>query len=102
MELVYDYMLHVLQQYAKLLRYEVTIPEGAVELSLDSVTTMVNKRAMRFLEDSRVEKAATDRHPCKMPPPFEPQQIHVLHSTKQSLIKQVAMEANQYWQTQPS
>ncbi|XP_028769196.1 uncharacterized protein LOC114726690 [Neltuma alba] len=99
MELVYDYMLHVLREYAKLLRFEATIPEGAVELSLESLASMVNRKARKFLEDSRVKKPATDRAPCKMPPPFQPQKLHVLLHTKESLVKQVEMEGNQYWQT---
>ncbi|XP_054785288.1 uncharacterized protein LOC129291785 [Prosopis cineraria] len=99
MELVYDYMLHVLREYAKLLRFKVTVPEGAVQVSLETLTSMVNRKARKFLEDSKVQKPATDRPPCKMPPPFEPQQLHVLLHTKQSLIKQVEMEGNQYWKS---
>ncbi|KAK4266823.1 hypothetical protein QN277_023692 [Acacia crassicarpa] len=102
MELVYDYMLHVLQQYAKMLRFDVTVPEGAVELSLESLTSLVNKRARKFLEDSKVKNPATRRPPCKMPPPLEPQELQVLLHTKQSLMKQVEMESNQYWQTHQS
>jgi hypothetical protein len=37
MDHVYDYMLHLLTEYAKLLRYKLTVPEKAVEICAESI-----------------------------------------------------------------
>ena len=37
MDYIYDYMLHLLTEYAKLLRYKPTIPENAVEICTESM-----------------------------------------------------------------
>ena len=69
MDYVYDYMLHQLAQYARLLRYRVTVPKNATELCLESMACPAYGRAGEFMMESR-EKYVADYEPCSLPPPF--------------------------------
>lgn len=69
MDYVYDYMLHQLTQYARLLRYRPTVPDNASELCLESMACTANGRAGEFMMES-MEKYAADFEPCTLPPPF--------------------------------
>ena len=42
MKFVYDYMFHVLQEYAKLLKFKPAIPKGAVEICPETVACPMN------------------------------------------------------------
>ena len=69
MDYVYDYMLHQLAQYARLLRYRATVPKNATELCLESMACPADGRAGEFMMESR-EKYVADYEPCSLPPPF--------------------------------
>nr|CAB3495691.1 unnamed protein product [Digitaria exilis] len=69
MENVYDYMLHVLTEYARLLRYKPTVPEKAVELCLESMACPTDGRVREFMMESR-ERYVAGYEPCTLPPPF--------------------------------
>ena len=73
MDYVYDYMLHLLTQYAALLRYKPTVPENAVELCAETVACPAaknnNNREFDFMMESR-ERFVADYQPCTLPPPF--------------------------------
>nr|CAB3465612.1 unnamed protein product [Digitaria exilis] len=69
MDYVYDYMLHQLIHYARLLRYRPTVPKNASELCLESMACAADGRARDFMMES-VEKYAADFEPCTLPPPF--------------------------------
>lgn len=66
---VYDYMLHVLTQYAALLRYKPTVPDKAVELCPESMACPARGRDRDFMMESR-ERHVADYDPCTLPPPF--------------------------------
>uniref|UniRef100_A0A0D9X3D7 Glycosyl transferase CAP10 domain-containing protein n=1 Tax=Leersia perrieri TaxID=77586 RepID=A0A0D9X3D7_9ORYZ len=68
MDLVYDYMLHVLTRYASLLRYKPSVPERAVELCPESMACPQRGRNRDFMMQSREEFVA-DYDPCIMPTP---------------------------------
>ncbi|CAN6300632.1 unnamed protein product [Urochloa humidicola] len=74
MDRVYEYMLHVLTEYARLLRYKPTMLENAVELCLESMACSANGRAREFMMDSR-ERYVADNEPCTLPPPFTTDEI---------------------------
>ncbi|CAL4914777.1 unnamed protein product [Urochloa decumbens] len=74
MENVYDYMLHVLTEYARLLRYKPTVPENAVELCSESVACTAGGRAREFMMESR-ERYVADYEPCTLPPPFTAEEV---------------------------
>ncbi|XP_051123038.1 uncharacterized protein LOC127245925 [Andrographis paniculata] len=70
MEYVYDYMLQLLKEYAKLLRYRPSVPEKAVEICSETMACAAEGRAKRFMDESLVERPAVAA-PCVMPPPFD-------------------------------
>ncbi|CAD5190153.1 unnamed protein product [Musa acuminata subsp. malaccensis] len=90
MDFVYDYMLHVLTEYAKLLRYKPTIPEKATEFCLESIACPAPGDVKKFLLDS-MEKSTHDAEPCKLPPPFTPEELQQLLENKANAVKQVEM-----------
>ncbi|CAL9063325.1 unnamed protein product [Musa banksii] len=90
MDFVYDYMLHVLTEYAKLLRYKPTIPEKATEFCLESMACPAPGNVKKFLLDS-MEKSTHDAEPCKLPPPFTPEELQQLLENKANAVKQVEM-----------
>ncbi|RRT85971.1 hypothetical protein B296_00000596 [Ensete ventricosum] len=88
MEFVYQYMLHLLTEYAKLLRYEPTLPENATELCLESLACGEEGRVREFLMQAMV-KWTSDSEPCTLPPPYSPGALEQLRSRKADAIKQV-------------
>ncbi|CAL4892869.1 unnamed protein product [Urochloa decumbens] len=69
MDNVYDYMLHLLTHYARLLRYRPTVPEKATEYCLESMACPEDGRAGEFMMEC-MEKYVADFDPCTMPPSF--------------------------------
>ncbi|CAN6461739.1 unnamed protein product [Victoria cruziana] len=67
MKYVYDYIFHVLTEYAKLLRYKPTIPSGAKPVSLESMTHSASGRVKEFMIESMVE-GPRQAEPCTLPP----------------------------------
>ncbi|KAL6606183.1 hypothetical protein ACP70R_041836 [Stipagrostis hirtigluma subsp. patula] len=69
MDYVYDYMLHLLTEYAKLLRYKPTVPENAVEICAESMACPAQGLHRECMMDS-MEKHVASFEPCTLPPPF--------------------------------
>ncbi|XP_073002518.1 uncharacterized protein [Typha latifolia] len=90
MDYVYDYMFHLLSEYAKLLRYKPTILPNAIELCAESMACPAKGLERKFMMDSMV-KSPKDSNPCKMPPPFSPVELKKLQRRKDNSIKQVEM-----------
>uniref|UniRef100_A0A0D9WCU9 Glycosyl transferase CAP10 domain-containing protein n=1 Tax=Leersia perrieri TaxID=77586 RepID=A0A0D9WCU9_9ORYZ len=64
MDAVYDYMLHLLTEYARLMRFR---PEAAAqEVCEASVLCLADEKQRRFLEASAATPAVSE--PCVMPP----------------------------------
>lgn len=63
MDYVYDYMLHLLNEYAKLLRYEPKIPPRAVEVCVKSMACCAQGRQKKFILESMV-KGPSHSRPC--------------------------------------
>ncbi|RLM65881.1 hypothetical protein C2845_PM16G14970 [Panicum miliaceum] len=57
MDQVYDYMLHLLTEYAKLLRFKPTKPPEAVEVCSESLACQAEGLEKKFLADSMVKSA---------------------------------------------
>ncbi|KAK3135875.1 hypothetical protein QOZ80_5BG0424590 [Eleusine coracana subsp. coracana] len=88
MDYVYDYMLHLLTSYAKLLRYKPTVPEKAVELCLESIACPAGGRAREFLIQS-MERYVADYEPCTLPPPFTDQEVAEMASRNEEARNKV-------------
>jgi protein glucosyltransferase len=89
MEYVYDYMLHVLKQYAALLRYRPTVPEKAVELCPESMACPAQGRDREFMMQSRERYVAT-YEPCTLPPPFTAEEVTRMAAREEDVRRKVA------------
>lgn len=96
MDYVYDYMFHLLSEYAKLLKYKPAIPKKAIELCSEVMACPAEGVIKKFMEESMVQ-GPSDAIPCNIPPPFSPADVHSLLVTKEKLIKQVESREQQYW-----
>ncbi|KAH7848345.1 hypothetical protein Vadar_001670 [Vaccinium darrowii] len=88
MKHVYDYMFHLLYNYGKLLKYTPTVPEGAVELCLESMACSASEKVKKFLIDSMV-KGPADSGPCILPKPYDSATLQDFIQQKANLTKQV-------------
>lgn len=96
MDYVYDYMFHLLNEYAKLLRYKPTVPPKAVELCSETMACPAEGFTKKFMMESMV-KGPTDKSPCVMQPPYDPPTLHSVLRRKENSIKQVENWEKQYW-----
>lgn len=91
MKNVYEYMFHLLNEYSKLLTYKPRVPEGAIEVCLETLACNGEGLIKKFLMESMVEEPQHTRSPCTLPPPYDPQDLHDFLERKESLIKKVRM-----------
>ncbi|KAF3335669.1 O-glucosyltransferase rumi [Carex littledalei] len=88
MENVYQYMLHLLTEYAKLLHYKPVIPKGAKGLCLESMVYGKTGCTKAFMLES-MENFVYDSEPCNLPPPFESSELQEIASRNEKFAKQV-------------
>ncbi|XP_058224010.1 uncharacterized protein LOC131333485 isoform X2 [Rhododendron vialii] len=99
MENVYDYMFHLLNEYAKLLKYKPSVPETAIELCPEVMACPTDNVWRRFMDDS-LEETPNDVPPCALPPPYDPQVLKAFVEDKVRSTKQVEMWEKEYWDKQ--
>lgn len=88
MDNVYDYMFHLLNEYAKLLRYKPTIPPGANETCSEKMACFEEGLQKQFRLDSMV-KGPSKKNPCILQPPQEPQVIKAFLDKQDSIRRRV-------------
>ncbi|KAK7292653.1 hypothetical protein RJT34_15504 [Clitoria ternatea] len=88
MKFVYDYMFHLLNGYAKLMRFKPSIPIGGVEICSQSLACSLRGVRKHYMGESMV-KSPSDTAPCSMPPPYTTQTLQKLLQEKANLIQQV-------------
>lgn len=88
MDYIYDYMLHLLTEYAKLLKFKPTIPKNAVELCSETMACSATDSEKKFMTESLV-KGPSDKSPCTMPPPYDRATFQSLLKRKTDAVKQV-------------
>lgn len=93
---VYDYMFHLLNEYARLLRFKPSIPAGALELCSETMACSAKGTWRKFMEESMV-KSPSDSIPCSLPPPYDPSALKNFTDTKVKLTRQVEAWENEYW-----
>lgn len=96
MDYVYQYMLHLLTEYAQLLRYKPTLPEKATDLCLESVACREQGLVKEFLMQSMV-KWTSDSEPCDLPPAYTSRELEELRSRKAEAVKQVEKWEQEAW-----
>ncbi|KAF3438609.1 hypothetical protein FNV43_RR21372 [Rhamnella rubrinervis] len=96
MDYVYDYMFHLLNEYAKLLKFKPSVPQNANELCLESMLCQARGLERKFMMDSMV-KGPADTNPCTMPPPYGPSSIYSVLHNKANSLQQVDLWEKNYW-----
>ena len=98
MDFVYDYMFHLLTEYAKLLKFEPTIPPGAVEVCSETMACPEEDglwNLKNFMVESMV-KSPRDTLPCTMPPPYDLPALEAIFPSKQDILREVGMWENEH------
>lgn len=96
MDYVYDYMFHLLNEYAKLLKFKPIVPDGAVEICSETMACMANGLEKTFMMESMV-KGPSVTSPCTMPPPYEPNVLAAFYRRKVNAIRRVENWGNTFW-----
>ncbi|XP_021717485.1 O-glucosyltransferase rumi homolog isoform X2 [Chenopodium quinoa] len=96
MEHVYDYMFHVLYEYAKLLKFKPTVPEGAVELCSERFACSPMGLETTYKIETMVN-GPSERGPCQLPPPYDPLTIQSIRDQNAKIKKQVKMWEPNAW-----
>uniref|UniRef100_A0A0D9ZNI6 Glycosyl transferase CAP10 domain-containing protein n=1 Tax=Oryza glumipatula TaxID=40148 RepID=A0A0D9ZNI6_9ORYZ len=89
MDRVYDYMFHLLTEYAKLLKYKPTAPDRAVEVTVESMTRGRRGLERQFMVDTMVEAGSGTGEPCELPPPFSSEELETLRRRQADAVRQV-------------
>ncbi|KZV46930.1 O-glucosyltransferase rumi [Dorcoceras hygrometricum] len=95
MDYVYDYMFHVLNQYAKLLKYKPTAPEGASEICFESIACPAEGFRKKCLDESMVG-GLVDSSPCTMAPPYDPATFRSFLRNKDEAMMKVETLEKEY------
>ena len=98
MELVYDYMFHLLNEYSKLLKFRPLVPAGAVELRPETMIGAAEGLHKKFMEDS-LEKSPNKAEPCDLPP-HDPTALREFENKKLNALKQVEAWEKDYWENE--
>ncbi|KAG6520625.1 O-glucosyltransferase rumi-like [Zingiber officinale] len=88
MDHVYDYMLHSITEYAKLLRYQPSVPEGFTEVCMESLACHASEKTKEYMLES-MERWTSDTEPCALDPPFTSDELQKLLETRENNVKQV-------------
>ncbi|XAR70311.1 Protein xylosyltransferase [Bertholletia excelsa] len=98
MNYVYDYMFHLLNEYAKLLKFEPRVPEAAEEVCSERMVCGAGGLERKFMMES-LERGPSTESPCTTPPPYEPRLLGAFLRRKFNSIKQVEAWEQRYWET---
>ncbi|XP_044967296.1 uncharacterized protein LOC123427344 isoform X2 [Hordeum vulgare subsp. vulgare] len=88
MDRVYDYMYHLLSEYARLLRYTPTVPGGAVEVTARSMARGRRGLEREFMVGTAVD-APGSAEPCELPSPFGPEELEALRRRNADAVRRV-------------
>ncbi|XP_010058149.3 O-glucosyltransferase rumi homolog [Eucalyptus grandis] len=97
MKYVYDFMFHLLNEYAKLLKFDVEVPPGAVELCSELMACPAGGLIRKFMTESVVE-SPSNTLPCSLPPPYEALELKAFMERKESVTRQVEKWESEFWQ----
>lgn len=95
MDMVYDYMFHLLSQYAKLLKYKPIKPRRAVELCSETMACPAEGLTKKFMLESMV-RGPKGESPCVLQAPYDPATLQSVLQRKQNSIKEVEGWEKQY------
>ncbi|GLT60674.1 hypothetical protein SLA2020_334300 [Shorea laevis] len=95
MDYVYDYMFHLLTEYAKLLKFKPQVPEGAVELCAETMACGQSGNVKKFMVESLVT-SPSHTAPCAMPPPYDAVELREFLERKANATRQVGTWEKEY------
>ncbi|XP_004300778.1 PREDICTED: protein O-glucosyltransferase 1-like [Fragaria vesca subsp. vesca] len=98
MDYVYGYMFHLLNEYAKLSKFEPRVPKGATLMCTETLAFAADESEKKFMTESLV-KSPSMTNPCTMPPSYEPQDLANLYRNNINSIKQVEKWEDKYWES---
>ncbi|KAL9430155.1 hypothetical protein AB3S75_025521 [Citrus x aurantiifolia] len=98
MKYVYDYMFHLLIEYAKLLKFEPRIPNEGKKVCAQKLASSQNGLGKRFMVESMVN-SSSEALPCTMPPPFEPLSLEAFFENNEMIKRQVEMWEKDFWES---
>ncbi|TYH97681.1 hypothetical protein ES332_A12G259500v1 [Gossypium tomentosum] len=101
MDYIYDYMYHLLNEYAKLLKFKPRIPEGAMELCSEVMACQaegLEGLKKKFMMESLV-KGPSITNPCTLPPPYDTRALAAFLRRKNNSILQVKKWEKGYWES---
>ncbi|TYJ06594.1 hypothetical protein E1A91_A12G244600v1 [Gossypium mustelinum] len=101
MDYIYDYMYHLLNEYAKLLKFKPRIPEGAMELCSEVMACQaegLEGRKKKFMMESLV-KGPSITNLCTLPPPYDTRALAAFLRRKNNSILQVKKWEKGYWES---
>ncbi|CAN6931122.1 unnamed protein product [Brassica oleracea] len=96
MKYVYDYMFHLLNEYAKLLKFKVNVPSDAEEITPESLGCAATERWRDFMAKSMV-MSPSEEFPCDMVPPYDRLALKEVTERKTNLTRQVELWEDQYF-----
>ncbi|CAN1158803.1 Protein O-glucosyltransferase 2 [Linum perenne] len=98
MDNVYDYMFHLLNEYAKLLKFKPEVPKNATELCSESMACNAPSEGFQkeFMLDSLI-KHPSRTLPCEMPPPYDPATMYGVLKRRETALKIVDLFEKTYW-----
>ncbi|KAL5796196.1 hypothetical protein ACOSQ2_001016 [Xanthoceras sorbifolium] len=92
---VYDYMFHLLSEYAKLLKFEPTVPPGVKEMCSEKIACTEEGLWKKFLVEAMVI-SPSETLPCTMPPPFDDHSLRGFFEKKERKKQQVEILESEY------
>eukprot|EP00257_Ricinus_communis_P014058 XP_015571642.1 O-glucosyltransferase rumi homolog isoform X1 [Ricinus communis] len=96
MDYVYDYMFHLLNEYAKLLKFAPRVPEEAVEMCSEIMACPADGLEKKFMTESLVKSPRITR-PCTLPPAYEPHVLGAFYRKKLNTLRRVQKWEDGYW-----
>ncbi|WCJ26239.1 hypothetical protein M5689_008072 [Euphorbia peplus] len=96
MDNVYDYMFHLLNEYAKLLKFEPEIPEGATEVCSESMACSGDGLGRKLMEESLV-KSPKVTGPCSIPAAYEHNELAAFYRKNLNTIRKVQKWEGEYY-----
>ncbi|KAG9441167.1 hypothetical protein H6P81_017021 [Aristolochia fimbriata] len=99
MDYVYDYMFHLLTEYAKLLTYKPTVPPKAFAFCPETMACRAKGLEKQFMMQSLVN-FSKDSKPCTMHPSFDRLSLQLALRRKANSINQVEIWERRAWESQ--
>lgn len=97
MDYIYDYMFHLLNEYAKLLKFKPTVPDGATEVCSETMACRANGLQEKFMMETLV-KGPSITDPCNLPPD-DTKVVDSFNRIKSDGMKQERNWEDKYWES---